>query len=308
MSSTILITGGTGLVGKALTKLLISKGHKVIILTRSPKANSDTIQYAKWDTDTQTIDGKAIQQADYIIHLAGAGVADKRWTEARKKEIEDSRTQSSALLIKGLKEHDNKVKAIISASAIGWYGADLKNVKARKPFIETDPADTAFLGNTCKLWEESIEPVAALGKRLVKLRIGIVLSKDGGAYYEFRKPLRFGLAAILGSGKQVVSWIHIDDLCNMMLHAIENEQVTGVYNAVAPHPVDNKTLTLEIARQVRGKFVVPMYAPSFVLKVMLGGMSVEVLKSATVSSAKIQHTGFAFTLPTIELAVAALEK
>ena len=143
----------------------------------------------------------------------------------------ESRTKSSELIIKALKENSNKVKALVSASAIGWYGPDISNDNV---FKETHKANNDFLGETCKLWEESIEPVATMGKRLVKLRTGIVLSKNGGALKEFIKPLRLGVAAILGNGKQMISWIHIDDLCRMYIEAIENESVNGVYNAVAP--------------------------------------------------------------------------
>ena len=176
---TVLITGGTGLVGKHLANALVQKGYKVIILSRriTRQKQQENISYALWDIKKQRIDAGAIKQSDYIIHLAGAGVVDKKWTEAYKKEIRDSRTESSRLIIDTLKNNNNQVKAIVSASAIGWYGADTDPVKA---FTETDATDKSFLGQTCKLWEESIEPVNTLGKRLVKLRIGIVLSNDGG--------------------------------------------------------------------------------------------------------------------------------
>ena len=304
---TVLITGGTGLIGKALSKELLQKGYEVIILTRHMPANGHQssgigLKYAEWDVEKQTIDSSAIQQADYIIHLAGAGVADKRWTKKRKKEIAESRTKSSGLIIKSLGEIQNKVKAVITASAIGWYGADAL-IPPAKTFVETDDADTAFLGETCRLWEESIDPVTAMGKRLVKLRTGIVLSRDGGALKEFIKPLRLGIAAILGNGKQVISWIHIDDLCRMYMEAIENENLSGVFNAVAPKPVNNKELVIELAKQMKGRFYIPAYVPSFILKIMLGEMSIEVLKSATVSAEKIRNTGFQFLFPAIESAL-----
>ena len=301
--ATILITGGTGLIGSALTKMLTTKGHKVIVLSRSAKSsNDDNVRFAKWDVKAQTIDEKALAGADYIIHLAGAGVADKRWSKSRKKEIQESRTESSKLLIKGLQNTPNKVKAVISASAIGWYGDDKKR-GGRKAFIEEMPADTAFLGETCRLWEESIEPVEALGKRLVKLRIGIVLSNDGGALPEFKKPVKFGLAAAMGSGDQVVSWIHIEDVCRMFVYAIEHEEMIGVYNAVAPNPVKNKSLMLHLAQKIKGKFYIEVNVPAFVLKLMLGEMSVEVLKSTTVSSEKISKAGFTFLYPSISRAL-----
>ena len=306
--ATVLITGGTGTVGKQLTRLLIAKGYAVIILTRDAaevKHRLTGVAYASWDISKQTIDKDAIEKADHIIHLAGAGVADKRWTKERKQEIVNSRTQSSALIVKALSELPNKVKTVISSSAIGWYGADTEK-SLMHGFSEDSEADTAYLGETCRQWEGSIDPVSQLGKRLVKLRTGIVLSNEGGAFVEFKKPLKAGLATILGSGKQVVSWIHVDDLCHMFISAIENETMSGAYNAVAPHPITNQYLTIALAKQMRGKFYIPIYVPSFVLKIVLGEMSIEVLKSATVSSRKVQLTGFDFTYPTIEDAIAQL--
>ncbi|HMK03246.1 MAG TPA: TIGR01777 family oxidoreductase [Ferruginibacter sp.] len=289
--STVLITGGTGLVGRALSHALLAKGYKVIILSRSlknPGAKAN-ISYALWDIKKQYIDVKAVQQADHIVHLAGAGVVDKKWTGAYKKEIRESRTESCRLIMDALRNNENNVKAVVSSSAIGWYGEDTEPVK---PFVETDaPADN-FLGETCKLWEASIEPVTALGKRLVKLRTGIVLSDEGGALAEFKKPLHLGIAAILGNGRQMISWIHIDDLCRMFIAAIENENMHGSYNAVASEPVSNKELTRTLAKVMRGNFYIPVHVPVFILNIMMGRRSIEVLKSTTVSNKKLLGTGF----------------
>ena len=229
-------------------------------------------------------------------------------TDAYKKEIQDSRTQSSALLFETLQQHANKVKAVVSTSAIGWYGADEELQGGQDSFVETDNAAPGFLGDTCRLWEQSIEPVQQLGKRLAKLRTGIVLSNDGGALAEFKKPIQLGVAGILGSGKQIISWIHIDDLCKMFMEALQNEQLSGVYNAVAPAPVSNKTLTLELAKRIKGKFFIPLHVPAFVLKLLMGESSIEVLKSTTVSSKKIQSTGFIFLYPSITTALHQLCK
>lgn len=299
---TVLITGGSGLVGTALRHALLTKGYKVIILTRNAagKKSTDVLSYAEWNVEEQQIDKSAIAGADYIIHLAGAGVADKRWKKKRKKEIVNSRIDSSKLIVDNLRLVPNKVKAIISASAIGWYGAD-PAIPNPHPFIESDPADNEFLGDTCKKWEASIDAVEQIGKRLVKLRTGIVLSNKGGALKEFKKPLGFGMAAILGNGKQVISWIHIDDLVEMYIAAIENETIRGVYNAVAPNPVSNKEFILHLAR--KNKFFIPIHVPSFLLKIVLGEMSIEVLKSATVSCNKIQAVGFVFHHPTLQVAL-----
>jgi uncharacterized protein len=296
---TVIITGGTGLIGTALTNLLTSKGYKVIILSRRKHATIGNVSYALWDLKTSYIDPEAIKAADHIIHLAGAGVADKRWTEKRKKEIVNSRVDGSKLLVKALTEINNKVRTVVSASGMGWYGPDRKNAT---PFVESDPPSEDFLGATCRLWEQSIKPVVDLEKRLVYLRTGIVFSTKGGAFKEFLKPLRGGVAAILGSGEQMISWIHIDDLCRMYLSAIENHEMFGQYNACAPETISNKQLMLKIAKARRRPYI-PVHIPEFVLKIVLGEMSIEVLKSATMDDSRIRTTGFNFIFPTVDAAL-----
>jgi len=302
---TILITGGTGLIGTALTDMLIREGYKVIILTRKPGAAVGNVSYAGWDIENQTIDRHAIETADHIIHLAGENVAEKRWTTKRKQAILQSRTKSAALLVQSLKQIPNKVESVTSASAIGWYGPDPR-VPNTHPFTEDHDASNDFLGSTCRAWEESIKPVADMGKRLVYIRTGIVLSLKGGALKEFAAPLKFGLATILGSGNQVISWIHIEDLCRIYLKTVQDKTMHGVYNGVAPEPVTNKELVLELARETRRKAYIPIYVPQFGLKLALGEMSIEVLKSATISSSKIEATGFQFIYPTAKSAIEEL--
>ncbi len=304
----VLITGGTGMIGKRLSQLLIEKGYEVTIMSRqASKANGESskVSFANWDIANQTIDKEAIAKADYIIHLAGAGVADKRWSTKRKQEIVNSRTKSSELIVKALTEIPNHITSVVSTSAIGWYGPDTE-ISRNQGFTEEMEADDAFLGETCRLWEKSIEPVTQLGKRLVKLRVGIVLSNNGGAFVEFKKPLKAGVATILGNGQQVISWIHVDDLCRMFLFAIENQAMQGVYNAVAPHPVTNEKLTLALAKKIRASFYIPLYVPAWLLNIILGEMSIEVLKSATVSCRKLAHTDFNFLYPTIDKALEKL--
>lgn len=297
--ATICITGGTGLIGKALTHYFTAKGHAIIVLSRAVKSSTNPlISYRQWDPEKGNIDETAITAADYIIHLAGAGVADKRWNKKRKEEIKQSRVQSSALLVDALSRIPNKVQAVVSASGIGWYGPDKGTI-----FTETEPHYNDFLGSTCLEWENSIEPVTKLGIRLVKLRTGIVLSNDGGAFAEFKKPVQFGLASILGSGKQMVSWIHILDIIRMYEFAIDHNQLSGVFNAAAPNPVTNKELTVAIAKKMKGKAFITIPVPSFALQLILGEMSIEVLKSTTVSADKIRNSGFNFLYPTIDAAV-----
>jgi uncharacterized protein (TIGR01777 family) len=299
---TVIITGGTGLIGRALTRLLLERGYKVIILSRRPETGNDkAVTYAHWNIDTQTIDKEAVQQADYIVHLAGANVGEKRWTAARKQEIIDSRTQSSDLIFTALQTIPNRVKKVISASATGYY-AEFKN----RPFAETDPAGTDFLASTTQTWEQSISKVTTLDKKLVIFRTGIVLSREGGALKEFYKPLRFGFATVLGSGEQFVPWIHIHDIVRLYFNAIVNDKLAGVYNAVSPNPVTNRELILSMARIAKGRSFMTTYVPAFALKLALGEMSVEVLKSVKASADKIQETGFQFSYPTINEAMEQL--
>ncbi len=299
---TVLITGGTGMVGQSLTNYLIEKGYEVIVLTRSEKRSSRLhLSYAVWDINKQYIDPVALKKADIIVHLAGESVATKRWTKQRKEAILQSRVQSGALLVKALKENDHKVKTVIAASAIGWYGPDTEK-SLKEGFTEIDTADTSYLGDTCKQWEESVHPLKELGIRLVTLRIGIVLNKRGGALLEFIKPAKLGIAAILGEGKQIVSWIHLQDLNGIIEFAIQNPTINGVFNAVAPEPIDNQSLTLQIAAKYHSWYF-KVYVPAWALKILLGEMSIEVLKSANVSSKKIQSAGYGFDFPSIEHAL-----
>jgi len=292
---TILITGGTGMLGTYLSNVLLDIGYKVIIIGRSKKeSKTSNLTYALWNIETQTIDENAIKKADVIINLAGANVGTKRWTAIRKKEIVDSRVKAGNLIVKALKDIPNNVRLVIQASATGWYK---KNSTAN---IETEEANTDFLGTTCKLWEESILPVQQINKRLVILRFGIILSNNGGAFKEFLKPLQFKIAPILGSGNQKISWIHIHDAAKLILHCIEQQSINGIYNAVSPNVTNNKQFILTLAKKVNGNFYLPFYVPAFLLKIIFGEMSEEVLKSTEASCAKIQQTKFSFEFPELE--------
>jgi uncharacterized protein (TIGR01777 family) len=306
--SVVLISGGTGLIGTKLTHHLTDNNYEVIILSRDKDRSSDNpkITYAFWDVKKQIIDVEALKKADHIIHLAGAGVMDKKWTSAYKKEIVESRTKSAGLILNSLKHEEHHVKTFVSASAIGYYGADDHPLLHNGGFIESDPGDKNFLGETCVLWEASVEPATELGMRLVKIRTGIVLGNEGGAFKEFKMPLKFGVAAILGNGKQILSWIHIDDLCRIYMDALTMSEMSGTYNGVAPSPVSNKKLMLVTAEKFRNKFFIPIHVPTFLLKLFLGKRSVEILKSATVSAKKIKSIGFTFLYPTIEAAIEEL--
>lgn len=302
---TILITGGTGLVGRALAKALVQKGNSVIVLTRKiPEAAAEAgIRYALWDSRKNYIDPAALVDTTAIIHLAGAGVVDKKWTPGYREEILKSRVDSSALIIQSLKTLPHKVHTMISSSAIGFYGADKDPVQ---PFTEEDSPATDFLGETCRLWEASVEPVKQMNIRLVKFRIGVVLAAEGGAFKEFIRPIRFRLAAVLGNGAQVVSWIHIADLCRLFIYALEKESLNGTFNAVAPLPVSNKQLILTLAKKIWKKGFILCPVPTFIIRLMLGKRSVVVLKSATASCEKIEREGFTFGYPDIDNALGDL--
>lgn len=301
---TIGITGGTGFVGHHLSDLLRSKGYDVIIFSRSTQeSDNKQIKYAYWNPDQKQCDATALGQVDAMVHLAGASIAGQRWTPKRKKEIIDSRVASTRYLVQMLQIHAPNCKTLLCASATGFYGPDRPGLT---PFTEEAPAYPDFLGEVCRKWEEASEDAAHFLRRVI-VRFGIVLGRETGAFLEFEKPTRMGVLPILGGGNQTVPWIHIADLAAMIAFLLKENERYGVYNGVAPIPVSNKKLMKTIGQE-KGGIKVPVPVPSFVLKMMLGEMSVEVLKSATVSAEKILRTGFSFTYPNIEKAVHDLLK
>ncbi|PRY89258.1 hypothetical protein CLW00_103380 [Mongoliibacter ruber] len=291
----ILITGGSGLIGKKITHLLERKGYEVAWLSRN--ADNKGQKSFEWDIQNQEMDEEAINWADGIIHLAGAGVADKRWTAERKKAILQSRTMSTSLLRKYIEKSSQKPSVFVSASAVGYYGFNTENEMVDE---NAKPGDD-FLAQVVTAWEDEVSKIENLGLRTVMLRIGIVLAKEGGALVEMLKP---PVAAPLGSGKQWMSWIQVDDLARMFFYAIENEQVKGIYNAVGPNPATNAELTEKAAKK-KGKLFVNIGVPGFGLKIILGEMAQMVLGGNKASSKKIQEAGFEFRYPRLE---EALEK
>lgn len=296
MGKKILITGASGLVGSRLTLLLLQKGYRVSHLGRQKK--SGTVESYTWDVAKGTIDPAALHEVDAIIHLAGAGVAEKRWTEKRKKEIIESRTKSSALLQKALQENTHTVKTVVSASAIGYYGF----ANPEQVFTEQSPAGTDFMAQVTRQWEEAVDKINSPAIRVVKLRIGIVLSDEGGALAELAKPVRYGFGAPLGSGEQDVSWIHLDDLCAMFIHAIEKNDMHGAYNAASGQWVTNRAMTKAIAKALDKPLWLPA-VPAFALKIALGEMAAVVLAGSKVSADKIKSTGFEFQYINLDAAL-----
>lgn len=292
----VLIAGGTGLVGERLTQLLIQNGYKVALLSRK-KYNNGNISVYEWDVERGTIDENAILNADYIINLAGESVAGGRWTPERKKRIIESRSKSAALLLNTCQRLKTFPKVYISAAAIGYYGN-----RGSEILDEESSAGKGFLTESCIEWENAAQQWSDTEVRTVICRIGVVLSMNGGALKETMKPLRFGLATYFGNGKQYTSWIHIDDLCGIFLRAIEDEEMSGIYNAIAPNPVSNKEFTKTLAKAyARPSILIP--APSFALQLLLGEMSAIVLDGAIVSAAKIEQQGYVFQFPELKTAL-----
>lgn len=293
---TVLIGGGTGLVGKRLSELLREKGYEVRHLSRKRNLNAKFPAY-QWDTQAMTIEPEALLDVDYVINLAGAGIADARWTKSRKELIINSRTQTTALFRKYLELGQLKPKAYLSASAIGYYG----NQGAELMHEDAEPG-TGFLSESTVLWEEAVKKIEASDLRTVRLRIGIVLSLDGGAMPELTQTFPFGVGAYFGTGKAYYSWIHIDDVARAFVFAMENEKMQGAYNAVAPNPSQAKDLVKTMAKAYKRPVLV-MPAPEFGIKVVFGEMSHTVLDSTRVSSEKLEKAGFTFEFPDVRGAV-----
>jgi len=289
MGSRVLITGGTGLVGSRLSAILAERGYEVVHLSRHKSISSRYKTYS-WDIDGDTIEEGAIDHTGVVVHLAGAGVADKRWTAARKKKLASSRIESANLILKQLKSSGQKIDTFISASAIGIYGFDTGGILQTEDRIQLGDD---FLATLTKKWEEAADQFSDLEARVVKLRIGLVLSNEGGLLAKLRPMANMGLSSALGNGDQYMSWIHIDDLVNMIIFAIENKEISGVYNAVAPHPVSNREFTRVLSQTLKKPYFLPN-APKFLLKMAFGELASAITGGNNVSSHKIMDSGFQF--------------
>lgn len=298
MSKTVLITGGTGLIGRRLTQLLVQKNYQVFHLVRSRRKRIPNVTRFNWNIEKGYIDPEAFLNVDYVVHLAGESIADKRWTEERKSTIIESRIKSTQLLYKYISELENKPKAIICASAIGFYGASNRHEICDE---NTTPGKD-YLAETCVLWEKETSKFNELNLRTVQIRIGIALSRRGGALQAMMKPIQMWFGSPLGSGKQLMPWIHIDDLSQIMIFAMEHEIVSGVYNGVSPNPISNTELTKEVARILKKPLFLPN-VPEFVIKLILGEMATLVLDGNHVSANKILNAGFTFRFPEIKQAL-----
>jgi len=293
MQKHILLTGGTGLIGTQLTKALLAKGYQVSHLDRKPGKNPKVKTYLL-DIDKGEIDATCINGVDTIIHLAGAGIVGKRWTDERKKEIINSRTQSIGLIYDLLKKKNHLVKSVISASATGYYGD-----RADELLTEESAPGSDFLAEVCIKWEQAADAGLDTGLRVVKLRTGVVLDKNGGALPQLANPIKWGIGSPMGSGKQWMPWIHWKDVVKLYLYAIENSALKGVYNMTGPNPVTNQELTKAVAKQLRKPLWAPN-VPEFVLKLILGEMRAVVMESDRTSAQKIEDAGFKFDFPELQ--------
>jgi len=289
----VLITGGSGLIGRRLSFLLKSRGYEVRILSRSnnPKNNYKTFV---WNVSEQYINDSAFEGLNHIIHLAGAGIADKRWSEKRKKEIIASRVASTNLLYNSVKRLKTPLNSFISASATGYYGA----VTSETIFEEKDKPAKDFLGKVCSLWEDSIFQFNEIKIRTVALRTGIVLSKDGGALKKMKTPI----ITSLGNGKQYMPWIHIDDLCELYIKAIEDQEFKGAFNAVSSEHISNLSFSKKISKIFNYPFLA-LGAPSLILQIVFGEMSTIILNGSRISANKIKQAGFKFKFENLEKAL-----
>jgi len=289
----ILITGGSGLVGKKLTAALLAKGYTVSHLSRKTGNNPNVRTYL-WDVKTGEIDANCIRDIDTIVHLAGEGIADKKWSDERKTELIRSRTKSITMIYNLLKTKPNRVKNIVSASAIGYY-SDRGN---ELMYEESPPADD-FIADCCVKWEHAVDAGLEIDLRVLKFRTGVVLDADGGALPQMAAPIKYNFGTVLGSGQQWTPWIHMQDVIDMYLMGIENTSLSGAYNMVAPYPVTNEHLTHAIAQQLNKSIWLP-HVPAFALKLALGEMSTVVLGSTKVSASKIEKAGYHFKYVTVE--------
>lgn len=302
MNKRVLITGGSGLVGRYLCKELGSRGYEVHVLTRATdKADQGQVRYFTWDVEKGRIDSACLEGVSHIIHLAGENIGALPWSNRRKKAIVDSRIDSISILYRHMEIIPNQVEAVISASATGYYGD-----RGAEVLAEDHPARKGFLGETCQRWEKAVQDGERLGLRTVSLRSGVVLAPEGGMYSKVRNMARRGLGVIFGSGQQYLPWIHIEDAVRGYIHAMESPAMTGAYNLVAPEQVTLAAFTKQLAAFF-GKTIWTPPVPVMMLKIVMGQMSQLLLDSTRASANKLQQSGFQFRYPSLEQAIAQCE-
>jgi uncharacterized protein (TIGR01777 family) len=294
----IAVTGSTGLVGSAVVERLRGAGHEVVRVVRGKAPAGE--EAIRWDPGEGSIDAAAFEGLDAVVHLAGENIASGRWTAARKAAIRDSRVKGTTLLCGALAGCSRPPKTLVCASAIGYYGD-----RGEETVAEDDPPGTGFLPELCREWEEACAPAARKGIRVVNLRIGVVLAAGGGALGKMLPLFRAGLGGILGTGRQYVSWIALDDLAGIVLHVLEREELRGPVNAVSPCPVTNRELTEALAWHLSRPALLPV--PAFALRLALGEMAdALLLTGACVACRRLDDSGYRFRHPEIRAALSAL--
>lgn len=295
----ILITGGSGLIGKHLGHYLETKGHKLASLSRQKDKSPNTYH---WAPAKNIIDEQALIWADSVIHLAGAGIVEKKWTTARKKAIIDSRVKTAELILHTLQKHDIKIRSFISASGVNIYGT----TTTRHIYQEQDSPAQDFVSQVCIEWEKAAHCFEKAQIPTTILRTGVVFTSGGGALEKMAKPIKFGIGSPLGTGKQYVPWIHIDDLCDLYLQALSNPKFQSeTLNAVATEHITNSMLTRTLAKHLKKPLWAPK-VPAFLLKLILGNRAKLVLEGSRISNQKILALGFEFNYPSLEKAIDSL--
>lgn len=295
MKEVVLITGANGMVAQELSKTL-EKEYTVRFLTRKKQRDNDY----EWDIKNGTIDETAFENVSHIIHLAGANISEKRWTDERKKELISSRVDSAKLLLNTLKKKNIILKSFISASGINYYGT----ITTEKIYTEDDAAGNDFLSEVVVLWEKSADDFKEqkLAERVVKIRTAVVLSEKEGALKKMLPTINLGIGSPLGSGKQYMPWIHVKDICSIYEFALKNPKLEGAYNATSPQHTTNENLTKKIAEVAKKPLFMPN-VPSFVLKLLFGELADALLEGSRASSQKIQEAGFQFKFPDLKAAL-----
>ncbi|WP_317896677.1 TIGR01777 family oxidoreductase [Aurantibacillus circumpalustris] len=293
----ILITGGSGLVGKTISELLLKQGHEPRWLSREAGTWKEIRKY-KWNLNEKYVDESAFEGVEAVIHLAGAGIIEKRWTDSYKKEIIDSRVKSTQLLFDVISKNKFPIKTVVGSSAVGFYGS----VPSEHSFSEVDSAGNDFLAETCVDWEKSYQPFVDYGIRTVIVRTGIVLSNKGGAYAKMKPIFNLGLGAAAASGKQYFPWIHINDLTNIYSQSVLKPKYHGVYNAAASQAPTNKEFSKQLAKSLHKPFFLPNI-PEFILNSVLGERAITLTSGLKISNEKIKNTGFVFGFDDLAVAL-----
>jgi uncharacterized protein len=294
----VLISGASGLIGSALSRALSANGHRVLRLRRNAVTDGNDVG---WEPDAGRIDAPALEALDAVVHLAGEGIGEKRWSDEQKRRILESRTRGTELLVGALATREQKPKVLVSASAIGYYGD-----RGDEELTEVSTPGRDFLANVCEQWEAATVPATDAGIRVVNVRTGIVLSRKGGALGRLLLPFKLGLGGRVGSGHQYMSWISIDDEIGAIQHAIDNGSLHGAMNATGPNPVTNAEFTSTLGNVLHRPTVLP--TPLAPLKLIYGGELVEslLLFSQRVEPTKLRATGYEFRHPSLEAALRAV--